>query len=76
MYGDQFGEFVCGYLTIILMNEAEYLMKNYGDRRGGWADITPSKISIILYMIRKPNSIINFIFLLFIHYKIIPSSKR
>ena len=30
------------------MNEAEYLMKNYGDRGG---------ISIILDMIPKPNSI-------------------
>ena len=31
------------------MNEAEYLMKNYGDQRG----ITPSEISRILHMIRK-----------------------
>ena len=46
------------------MNEAEYLMKNYGDRGGvirrgrrpGW--ITPSEISIIIHKIRKPNSII------------------
>ena len=44
-----------------LMNEAEYLMKNYGDRKE-W--ITPSEISIILHMVRKPNSII---VLLFIH---------
>ena len=35
-----------GHLTIILMNEGEY-------RR-----ITPSEISIILHMIRQPNSII------------------
>ena len=29
------------------MNEAEYLMKNYGDRGGCWPRrITPSKISI------------------------------
>ena len=48
------------------MNDNEYLMKNYGveieegvilrvlrPRR-----ITPSEISIILHMIRKPNSII------------------
>ena len=47
------------------MNEAEYLMKNYGDRGGCYwpRRITPSEISIILHMIRKPNSII---FLLFI----------
>jgi len=42
------------------MNEAEYLMKNYGDR-GGW--ITPSEISIILHMIQKPNSIIVLLFI-------------
>ena len=44
------------------MNEAEYLMKNYGDcviRRGRRPRrITPSEISIILHMIRKPNSIV------------------
>ena len=33
------------------MNEAEYLMKNYGDR-GGCSRITPSEISIILHVIR------------------------
>ena len=47
------------------MNEAEYLMKNYGDRvrcyRPRW--ITPSEISIILHMIQKPNSIIVLIFI-------------
>ena len=44
------------------MNEAEYLMKNYGDRGGRYPSrqITPSEISIILHMIRKPNSIIAF----------------
>ena len=42
------------------MNEAEYLMKNYGDRGGSHRPrrITPSEISIILLKIRKPNSII------------------
>ena len=42
------------------MNEAEYLMKNYGDRGGCHRPrrITPSEISIILLKIRKPNSII------------------
>ena len=41
------------------MNEAEYLMKNYGDRGG-----SPSEISIILHMIRKkPNSIIVLLFI-------------
>ena len=43
------------------MNEAEYLMKNYGDRGGCYPSrpsrITPAEISIILHMIRKPNSI-------------------
>ena len=46
----------------LLMNEAEYLMKNYGDR-GGCYRITPSEISIILQMIRKPNSIIVLLFI-------------
>ena len=46
------------------MNEAEYLMKNYGDQ-GGCYRITPSEISIILHMILKQNSII-IIVLLFI----------
>ena len=45
-------------INIQLMNEAEYLMKNYGDRGG-----TPSEISIILHMIRKPNSIIVLLFI-------------
>ena len=45
------------------MNEAEYLMKNYG-ARGGWPRcIPPSEISIILHMIRKPNSIIVLLFI-------------
>ena len=46
------------------MNEAEYLMKNYGDR-GGCSPrlITPSEISIILHMIRKPNSITVLLFI-------------
>ena len=38
------------------MDEAEYLMNNYRDRRGRY--ITPFEICIILYMIRKQNSII------------------
>ena len=51
------------------MNAAEYLMKNYGDRgcypskRRPRRITPPSEISIILHMIRKPNSIF---FLLFI----------
>ena len=51
------------------MNAAEYLMKNYGDRgcypskRRPRRITLPSAISIILHMIRKPNSIF---FLLFI----------
>ena len=47
------------------MNEAEYLMKNYGDRGGRYRPrrITPSEISIILHMIRKPNSIIVLLFI-------------
>ena len=57
------------------MNEAEYLMKNYhGDRGGGGGGvvirrgrrprrITSSEISIILHMIRKPNSIIVLLFI-------------
>ena len=44
------------------MNDAEYLMKNYGDQGGCYPSraITPSSISIILHMIRKPNSITGF----------------
>ena len=48
------------------MNEAdhEYLIKNDGDRGGCWPRrITPSEISIILHMIRKPNSIIVLLFI-------------
>ena len=47
------------------MNQAEYLMKNYGDRGGVIRPqrITPQEISIILHMIRKPNSIIVLIFI-------------
>ena len=40
------------------MNEVEYLMKNYGDLGGCYRRITPSEVSIILHMIRKPNSLI------------------
>ena len=58
------------------MNEAEYLMKNYGDRGGYYPSrpqprrITPSEISIILHTIRKPNSII-----VYYSFKIIPTLK-
>ena len=47
-------------------------MKNYGDRGGCYRPrrITRSEISIILHMIRKPNSII-----IFYSVKIIPSLK-
>ena len=51
------------------MNEAEYHMKNYGDRGGSPRRgrrprrVTPSEISIILHMIRKPNSIIVLLFI-------------
>ena len=38
-------------------------MKNYGDRGGSYRRITPSEISIILHMIRKPNSIIVLLFI-------------
>ena len=48
-----------------LMNEAEYLMKNHGDRGGCYPSrrITPSEISIILHMTRKPNLIIVLLFI-------------
>ena len=39
--------------SIALLDEAEYDMKNYADR-----GVTPSKICIILQIIRKPNSIV------------------
>ena len=47
------------------MNEAEYLMKNYGHRGGCYRPrrITPSEIYTILHMIRKPNSIIVLLFI-------------
>ena len=46
------------------MRMSIYLLKNYGDRGGSYPRrITPSQISIILHMIRKPNLIT---FLLFI----------
>ena len=47
------------------MNEAEYLMKNYGDRVGCYRPrwITPSEISIILHMIQKLNSIMVLLFI-------------
>ena len=46
------------------MNEAEYLIQNYGDR-GGCYPSRPqaSEISIILHMIRKLNSIIVLLFI-------------
>ena len=53
------------------MNDAEYLMKNYGDRGRRPRRITPSEIPIILHMIRKPNSILLFYYSV----KIIPSLK-
>ena len=43
------------------MNEAEYLMTNGG--REGCYRITPSEISIVLHMIRQPNSIIILLFI-------------
>ena len=53
-------------LLPILMNDAEYLMKNYGDRGGCYplrpkaeADNTPRDLhNSFTCMIRKPNSII------------------
>ena len=47
------------------MNEAEHLENNYGDRRGCYPDEAdkPSEISIILHMVRKPNSIIVLLFI-------------
>ena len=53
------------YNLFDLMNEAEYLMKNYGDRGGYYPSrqIIPSEISIILHMIRKPNSMIVLLFI-------------
>ena len=50
------------------MNEAKYLVKNYGDRGGCYPTgrrprrITPSEISIILQMLQKPNSTIVLLF--------------
>ena len=49
----------------LLMNEAKYLLKNYGDRGGCYLwpwRIIPSEISIILHMIWKPNSRIVLLF--------------
>ena len=40
------------------MNEAEYLMKNYGDLRGCYPPRPTASTSKILHMIRKPNSLI------------------
>ena len=47
------------------MNEAEYVMKNYGDRGGCYPlrRITPSEISIILLMMPKPNTIFVLLFI-------------
>ena len=47
------------------MSDAEYLVKNYGDRGGCYRPrrITPSEISIILQMIQKPKSIIVLLFI-------------
>ena len=47
------------------MNEAEYLMKNYGGEEGVIRPrrITASENSIILHMIRKPDSIIVLLFI-------------
>ena len=44
------------------MNEAEYLTKNYGIIEEG-VMIASSEISIILLMIRKPNTIIVLLFI-------------
>ena len=52
------------------MNEDEYLMKNYGDRGGCYMRITPSEISIILHMMRQPNSM-----MFYYSFKIMPSLK-
>ena len=48
-----------------LLNEAEYHLKNYGDRGMCYRpkQLTPSEISIILQMIRKPNSKIVLLFI-------------
>ena len=45
------------------MNETEYPMKNYGDRGGCYRRITSFEISIILHVIRKPNSMIVLLFI-------------
>ena len=57
------------------MNEADYLMKNYGDRGGCWPRrITPSEIVIILHMIRKPNSIIVLLFFQKLLFRLVPAA--
>ena len=38
-----------------LMNEAEYLMKNYGDLAGCYPPRSTASTSKILHVIRKPN---------------------
>ena len=47
------------------MNEAEYLMKNYGDRGGCYPSkqLIPSEICIILHILQTPNSIIVLLFI-------------
>ena len=45
------------------MNEAEYLMKNYGGPGGCYPSRPSSEISLILHMIGKPNSIVVLLFI-------------
>ena len=45
-----------------LLNEAEYRLKNYGDRGAAEVD-NASEISIIIQMIRRTNSIIVLLFI-------------
>ena len=45
------------------LNKAEYDVKNYADRGGGYYPSTDTESAVFLFAVRKPNSVIVFLFI-------------
>ena len=45
------------------LNKAEYDVKNYADRGGGYYPSTDTESAVFLFAVRKPNSVIAFLFI-------------
>ena len=45
------------------LNKAEYDVKNYADRGGGYYPSTDTESAVFRFAVRKPNSVIAFLFI-------------